>query len=154
MGRLACPVLSDKLAAPRQFACLPTCPQYSRVTPTEWLFRQSGAVDDPSHNRSLLLHRGQSVLAHCFQKLFVTPGRRGYDMVQGLWVWRRLPGHRRAAIGSTLLRSPGSSKPCTRTSEEPPDPSAPRLTPANPDRPRSVFVGRLAQQSWRSRPAT
>src|SRR5215831_16290773 len=35
MGRLASAVLSDKLTATRQFSCLPTWPQYCRVTPTE-----------------------------------------------------------------------------------------------------------------------
>jgi hypothetical protein len=36
MGRLARSVLTDKLTATRQFSCLPTCPQYWRVTPTEF----------------------------------------------------------------------------------------------------------------------
>jgi hypothetical protein len=35
MGRLSSALLIDKLTATRQFSCLPTCPQYWRVTPTE-----------------------------------------------------------------------------------------------------------------------
>jgi hypothetical protein len=35
MGRLTSAVLIDKLTATRQFSCLPTCPQYCCVTPTE-----------------------------------------------------------------------------------------------------------------------
>lgn len=35
IGRLACQVATDKLTASRQFPCLPSCPQYWRVTSTE-----------------------------------------------------------------------------------------------------------------------
>src|SRR5215469_2613533 len=35
MGKLECHVATDRLTAMRQFSCLPTCPQYCRVTPTE-----------------------------------------------------------------------------------------------------------------------
>ena len=37
LWRAAVDVLIDKLTTTRQFSCFPTCPQYCRVTPTEWV---------------------------------------------------------------------------------------------------------------------
>lgn len=47
-----------------------------------------------------------------------------------------------------------TANPCSTISEEPRDLNAPRRAPGDPDKPRSVFAGRLAQLSWRSWPAT
>jgi len=44
-----------------------------------------------------------------------------------------------------------TANPCSKTSEEPRDLSAPRRAPGDPDKPRSVFAGRLAQRSRRLR---
>jgi hypothetical protein len=47
-------------------------------------FHQSGVIDHPSLDPSLLLHDVQHVVAHRFQNVFVTPGRMGNEVVEGL----------------------------------------------------------------------
>ena len=49
MGKLALQVLTDKLTAAWQFACLPIWPQYCRATPTEYLPCLGNAVSSTIH---------------------------------------------------------------------------------------------------------
>jgi len=105
-------VARDTLTAIRQFSCLPNCPQYCRVTPTEGL----PFLGNPCHPRSKpqpmpLRHRGQHLAAHFLQQRGIAPSRIGHDVMQRLVHLAHVAGARRAAIGSTLFRSSGSNKP-------------------------------------------
>ena len=149
-------VLIDKLTATRQFSCFAsTCPQYWRVTPTEitFLFSPSPCHRRPKlHDRSVLLHRRQSVLPHCFQKIFIAPGRMRDHMVQRLMGLAHVVGTETEppSVPHSCVRREEAS-PCNQGLQRDHPIHVPwRHAPGVPNKPRSVFAGRLAQQSWRS----
>jgi hypothetical protein len=78
---LACSVASDTLTAIRQLSCLPTCPQPFFGKPVSSTIQAIGL---------------------CRRVIAGNTCSR---------IRRTLPGARRAAIGSTLLRSSGSNSP-------------------------------------------
>jgi hypothetical protein len=113
MGRLEFQVLTDQLTAAWQFADWPNSPQSCRATPTACfpLLRKSRVVEDPRYYRTMLLHGWEHLLPHWLQQLLVVPRRVGHQVMQRLMHARTWSGAKRAAIGSTLLRSPGNRSP-------------------------------------------
>ena len=76
------------------------------------LLRKAGVVDDPGPDRPMPLDRSAAPARAPRQQRLVRPRRLGHEMMQRLMLRRLRPGAvTRAAIGSTLLRSPGSSSP-------------------------------------------
>ena len=115
------------------------------------LLHQPSVIDDPGFDRPLLLHGRQRVPTHRFQNVLITPGRNGRPRdatIDGFGARCRDTNVPPSVLHSCVLRAKASR--CNRTLGEPRDPGAPRLAPGDPDRPRSVFAGRLALPSWRS----
>ena len=113
-------MLMDRLTATWQLSCLPTWPQYCRATPTECLpffLRNAGIVDHPDGEGRTGGHLRQDVVADGLEEKLVIPGRYGNYVMQGLMSAPDIVrietglGSRRAAMGSTLLRSPGKRRP-------------------------------------------
>lgn len=68
-------------------------------------------VDDQGPDRAALLDDGQDTGTHCREHRVAGPLSLRHQVMQRLVRCRPRPGCRREAIGSTLLRSPGSSIP-------------------------------------------
>ena len=75
------------------------------------LLGETGVIDDPRFDRSMAFYRRQYHLAHFGQNTLVRPRRVADEVQQRLMLCRRSIGAVTAAIGSTLLRSPGMIKP-------------------------------------------
>jgi len=73
--------------------------------------REARVVNDPSLDRPLPLDRRQDQFAHIGLHLFVALRRVGDKMQQRSVCATTRAGAVNAAIGSTLLRSPGTSNP-------------------------------------------
>jgi hypothetical protein len=75
------------------------------------LLGEAGVIDDPGHHRFLLTHCGYGIPSGLPQHGFITPRGIGYQVMQRLMHPPRILGRQPRAIGSTLLRSPGSNSP-------------------------------------------
>src|SRR5215472_9180838 len=75
------------------------------------LLRKTGVVDDPSFHGPMLLHGRENRTAYLCQQGFVLPGASATKWCKDWCIRCTLLGANLAAIGSTLLRSPGSKRP-------------------------------------------
>jgi hypothetical protein len=84
-------------------------PGHADRVPT--LLGEGGVVDDPIAHWAVPLDRRQHPLAHRGKHGRIVPSRIGHHMVHRLVLGLHSVRAIRAAIGSTLLRSPGNSSP-------------------------------------------
>jgi hypothetical protein len=75
------------------------------------LFWKGRIIYDPGDHRLVFLHGRQHFPPHLRQHLFVVPGGVRHQVVQRLVHATNICGANRAAIGSTLLRSPANNNP-------------------------------------------
>ena len=106
-------LVTDKLTATRQFSCLPTCPQYCRATPTECVpfFTNPVSSTTQATTGSFAVIAATAYSRTRRSTAASLQGASATMWCSDWWVRRTFEGARRAAIGSTLFRSPGSNKP-------------------------------------------
>src|SRR3954465_11790652 len=113
MGRLAASVATESVTATRQLARLPRWPQYWRATPTESLPFFGSPVSSTIQART---GPRSSIAGSAEARTAASRAASSQAALATKWCkdWCAAPtraGSTRAAIGSTLLRSPGSRRP-------------------------------------------
>jgi hypothetical protein len=112
-GRLAVAVATDSETATWQLSCLPSCPQYCRATPTEcrpFLGKPVSSIIHPSTGPAAAI-AGRTASRTARSRTVSSHGDWPTKCKSDWCSAAVRSGRKRAAIGSTLLRSPGNSKP-------------------------------------------